>query len=36
MAQGEREMSRLMDVVWVMVGLTVFYFFVLLMFSLEV
>jgi hypothetical protein len=29
-------MSRLMDVVWVMVGLTVFYFFVLLMFSLEV
>jgi hypothetical protein len=29
-------MSRLMDVVWVMVGLTAFYFFVLLMFSLEV
>ena len=29
-------MSRLIDVVWVMVGLTVFYFFVLLMFSLEV
>jgi hypothetical protein len=28
-------MNRLMDVVWVMVGLTVFYFFVLLMFSLE-
>lgn len=29
-------MQRLIDVVWVMVGLTAFYFFVLLMFSLEV
>jgi len=31
-----RSLRRLIDVVWVMVGLTAFYFFVLVMFSLEV
>jgi hypothetical protein len=29
-------MQRLIDVMWVMVGMVAFYFFVLLMFSLEV
>jgi hypothetical protein len=31
-----RSLRRLIDVVWVMVGLTAFYFFVLVIFSLEV
>ena len=31
-----QSLRRLMDVVWVMVGLTAFYFFVLVIFSLEV
>ena len=29
-------MQRLIDIVWVMVAMVAFYFFVLLMFSLEV
>ena len=29
-------MQRLIDIVWVVVGMVAFYFFVLLMFSLEV